>query len=206
MTGLSFRACCSDQLPGVRKGYISAADDAYIALGPVLAVDVAAPVRCRSEALHEAGHAVVTLWLGGGVEHVQIDAPAHCHGNGHLGREAGIVVSLAGRIAERWAHRIVVLAYDDELVPWLEMVRCPGGGFCDECKALRGCVILAEHGPNDEVLRVFRALEQRAVELVQRRDIWRAINAIADQLMTRGKLSGAEVAAICAQFFPPKSN
>jgi hypothetical protein len=202
MTGLSFRACCSDQLPGAKRGYVSASDDAFLALGEVIAVDVEPPAPCRSEAIHESAHAALTVWFGGGVEHVQIGVAASCHGSGGLDREARVIVSLAGRIAERWVHRCVELAFDDELIPWLEMIRCPGGGNCDLCKAIRGCVILEQHGPDEDVIRRFRALEQRAVDLVQRRDIWRAITAIADVLMERGKLTGAEVHAICAQFFP----
>lgn len=195
------RACCADRADAA-SGYITPADDEFIARGPVLESGVMPPARSLSVAIHEAGHAVIAIALGGRCTDASCIAPAHATTPG-LDAEARIITTLAGEIAENWQRRTVYRPADAAILPWLRMIRSPGGGHCDGCKVLRGCTILSGHGTDEEVLVIFRRLETEVIRLVQTPAIWAAIRDLAAALLIAGTLDEAEINASVSRHVRP---
>lgn len=201
MANFDFRACCADRADG-NIGYTVPAGETFIPSGPVLETGVTQPARSLSVAIHEAAHAVTSIALGGGCSAVNCIPPAHATIIG-LDHAERVVMSLAGQIAENWNRRTVYRPIDENLLPWLRMVRAPGGGFCDGCVALRNCVVLSGHASDEEAMAIFRRLEADAIRLVQAPPIWRTIRDLAAALLIEGTLAEAEILAIAGRYFRP---
>ena len=154
------------------------------------------PVLSRSYALHEAGHAVVGLALGAKVRAVNIDTAVHCEfasfdGLSPIDRAA---ISVAGHAVVQADQRI--RTHVPASPRFCAQAARTGRKRCDSCHAMRAIASTMPDGTDDDWLDGFHAAVDRAVALVRRPPIRAAIEGVADALVERGHLTGAEVEAI----------
>ena len=198
----AIRACCSTAAACGRAAVFTEAVDARAPSRgddvPVVETLDAAPEREPRLAHHEAGHAIVGLALGAEVEAARIggsDSAVVRFGPGSP-LSARCAVLIAGQIAENWSLRHISRPHDEELLWHLGRVRDLDFGQCDICKVALA-IVADDPGASDEALaRRYRAIETVTIGLVRRPDVWRAIRAVADALMTQGELTGAEIRAL----------
>ncbi|MFG1418913.1 hypothetical protein V5F38_12175 [Xanthobacter sp. V0B-10] len=160
--------------------------------------------RWVNVALHEAGHAVVAIGLGARVNGAQIDgAPlASIDFSGVLWR-ASVMILEAGDIAKNWGVQWHDSPCDEELVEHARAIRELPFGFCDRCRTF--IQIVSKIGldvPDTEYLKCYRDLEGQTIDIVRRRNVWTAIEELADALMEHGVLTGQQVHDIVEPLVP----
>lgn len=197
-TEISWRACCGGR-SGETSPPLFPADRPLVA-GPAVVL----PARARDErdAIHEAGHVAMGLALGWRLVRATVDGAARVEWHsGCRPLAQGAVVAMAGPVAENWGSRHVVTAANSSLVAIIARVRSCCGGDCDDCQAVRACLVGARHADDAAVVARFRTLESWTIDAVRRPPIWRATRALADKLMVAGTLDGEAATAICGDFF-----
>ena len=191
-----WRPCCTDRHS--RDGEATPLAPAEVA--PWLADDNALPsiplpkVRERRLAFHEASHVVAALALGSAPTGVSIDGrPVACTGPARDWR-ASAAISLAGRLGETYGLARMLIALPSPELEWtLGVVRGCGGGRCDTCVAVRSIVVGLRHPPDSDVVSEFRRIERLTADFVSVPDSRAQIARLADLLMERGALDGAEI-------------
>ena len=155
---------------------------------------------------HEAGHAVVAVLLGMPVDVVTIGAD----GSGSRCRIRPRGRNLRQILAYAATHLGGGLAEERLMAPlgmrWEGPSILPGG-FDDEAH-FRAWIrrIRMLHGADQSRSRedrIFRGMVRRVRRLLARDETWRAVRAVAEQLLRKGELGGAEVRAIVA--LPPSA-
>jgi hypothetical protein len=156
-------------------------------------------------AFHEAGHLVIGLLYG--LEPVTAFA-----GSGGFVEwkpnasvpEAELIMTLAGDFAGGLAHRHQYRPHDAELLPWLELIRTPAGGYCDRCRIVR--LLVSKHGldaTDATILAAYREAEEKTLEILRRLDVRAAIRAVAEILISDGRLDGATAIEIARRHIVP---
>jgi hypothetical protein len=154
-------------------------------------------------AIHEAGHAVVAIALGQGVELVHVRRSVACNGLVLLDprgpdprAEHAAAIVAAGGLAVRMAE-----------AGWPLPNARPGAWYLDQLasapsdreRALAAAAPTPAAGSDDQAKLAgtgvaARDAEARAGEILERH--WPAVRAIADRLIQAGELEGAELSAI----------
>ena len=144
----------------------------------------------RAVAEHEGAHAVVGIWFGATVESVDIDAVVCC-------RFVSLdpLLPLQRVLALLAGHAVGQAAQPLDLAFCARVARSGERKGCDRCKAMRGLVGAMPDSSEAEWLSAYRAMEERAARLVRYRPVRDAIVRVANALVERGHLSGAEVEA-----------
>jgi len=151
-------------------------------------------------ALHEAGHAVVTLAMGWRPGWARV-GHANC-----LGRDGEYNAAVRGLDATKAHERRLILAC---MLAGLEAERrrshrsvlelCAFGGAGGDYNAAVALVATSRRAPPDAdaVAREIEAARKLSRDLVARH--WRAVLAVAAELCARKQLSGAEIARLAGK-------
>jgi len=177
--------------------------------------DVRSPADVRRAAVHEAGHAVAQIALGGAVESVTIVAAAGSGGHTRMGASASsfptavdldgvAVMMLAGRAAEEAILGAPSAGAEGDLKSATELV-CSvhaSAGLADSLLHLAptgaaAALLLTDPVLRQAVSRHVAKLYAEALAIVRRRRT--AIVAVADALTRARLLTGDQVRAICEQ-------
>jgi hypothetical protein len=197
---ISWRACCSAMAGDLAPPLLAAS------LPLTTGKATALPVRERREAdaFHEAAHAAIGLALGWQIDTVTIDGPAHVRWRAGCRPLAEVAaVAMAGPIAERWRIRWIVRPDDKALMADLARVRGLAGGACDQCRAARAATVETGHAADAAVMARLREIEAWTIDAVRSPPRWRAIRAIAAELLVKGTLVDDAAEATCRPFFNP---
>lgn len=200
--GFCIGACCAfgaERWPGL--SFVEHADaGGQPAPGAVLAADAIVrplyfePPITFALAAHEGAHAVIGTLGGLHVASVQVGAISQCSidwaQTGPVSTGAVLRMILSGKHAENRARRHEYRMHDWEIVEFLTAVGEGRGGGCDECRIAR---VAIGAGSNGSAVALWREAEGQTLGLITRPDVWRAIRAIANRLMTGGWMSGGEV-------------
>jgi hypothetical protein len=132
-------------------------------------------------AYHEAGHAIMTICLGGIVSVAQMDPPGcGCYFNeGPEWLRAFVLNSLAGWRAEQLWHGRV--AKDDIQ-------------FTDDCDVIYA---VKEAYPDANYAEIKQRLTDFSTEcyaILRKPEVWAAVERVAEKLLERGKLDAAGIA------------
>lgn len=180
----------------------AAKPDFYLS-GPLIEGRTVRLSRSRTNAFHEAAHAIIYLALGARVAKATIDGQPLVRHVGTVPYPANVVAILAGDAGAAWARSEIAKAPDDELASWVGGIRNLCGGSCDRCKAVRICLVGTTLAPDDEVVATFRYLENATGMIVRSPQVWAAISELADALMSRGTLGSRAILKICRRHFEP---
>jgi hypothetical protein len=129
----------------------------------------------RAVAFHEAGHTIAAIMTGSRIKSVEIGANPHLHCL-HWDKASKAITALAGGLAE--------MRVNPAGAPW--------GTEVD----LRCAHDVADRLAPGAQLEALEALFSKTQALLNRH--WHAVELIADALLSRGKLSGAEINALVA--------
>lgn len=174
-----------------------------IAIGAMVEGQTYHSSRCREHAIHEAGHAAVTIALGNSVSRVTIDGQPHMRGATSRSRAGRVILILAGDAAQAWATSTIAQMPDADLAAWVVGIRNLRGSSCDRCQAVRTAIVMTGQAPDDVVTAEFKRLEALAGFAVRHPQVWPAIVEIADALMGRGTVLGRTAEKICRRHFEP---
>ena len=177
--------------------------------------DARSPADVRRAAVHEAGHAVAQIALGGAVESVTIVAAAGSGGHTRMGASASsfptavdldgvAVMMLAGRAAEEAILGAPSAGAEGDLKSATELV-CSvhaSAGLADSLLHLAptgaaAALLLTDPVLRQAVSRHVAKLYAEALAIARRRRT--AIVAVADALTRARLLTGDQVRAICEQ-------
>ncbi len=152
--------------------------------------------------IHEAAHATLWLCQGGDLGGAGVDAAENFrtslfYTSAPDPYAAGIITVMAGAAAEDRARGIGFGTWSYE---WGHAVQCARRGearSCDGCWIARTILNhrrkTGKRTTDHDLMREFSHYRERTLDLLDRSDIWRAVKAVADALMERGRLSDAEV-------------
>lgn len=173
--------------------------------GPVTeVVHMEPPPRDPQKATHEAAHATAAHALGLPVMDVRIE-PMPLASIDYRGASpaACAAVALAGEHGERWRNRHVFRPHDRGVLELIEAVKQARFGRCDACKAVLALVReLGAGAPDAEYLRRYREIEAATIEMIQTPRVWRAVSDLAEQLVIRGEITGADAHDIMERHLP----
>ncbi|OWV79573.1 hypothetical protein ATY77_26665 [Rhizobium sp. R634] len=167
-------------------------------------------VRDRRVAVHEAAHAVVALALGASVEDVGIEPSGRAEivyqmGNPIVVAEKSIVVAMAAAHAENWALNWTCTAFDADIESNVDHTRSSPDCGCDRCVSMRFLTaVVGQEASTEQLFSRYRHYEADAIRLVQSPAVWRAICDLADELLLRGVVSGADATSIIARHVRPE--
>jgi ATP-dependent Zn protease len=188
-----------------------AADDLMAAIAPA---DTRSPSDIRRAAVHEAGHAVAQIALGGSIESVTIVATER---SGGRTRTSGLlpdlptardldmegVVTLAGRAAEATFLGAPSAGAESDLARATELVCMQhassglGSSLVHLAPSGSASALLIDPKFRQTVEQHIARLYSEAAALVRERQA--DVTAVADALVKRRVLSGAQVRAIALQ-------
>lgn len=216
---LAVGACAADAARWVRDaratakaaGRDMAADDLMAAIAPA---DTRSPSDIRRAAVHEAGHAVAQIALGGSIESVTIVATER---SGGRTRTSGLlpdlptardldmegVVTLAGRAAEATFLGAPSAGAESDLARATELVCMQhassglGSSLVHLAPSGSASALLIDPKFRQTVEQHIARLYSEAAALVRERQA--DVTAVADALVKRRVLSGAQVRAIALQ-------
>ncbi|WP_323011189.1 hypothetical protein [Paracoccus sp. (in: a-proteobacteria)] len=166
---------------------------------PIATIQMAPPPRSRRHAVHEASHATAAHLFGMAIREVCIEWEAYCDTiKTGASLRSNAVMMAAGPAGERWAmNRLTSTEYPADLSDLLIAIKEARIGPCDRCK-IAGCAWLSVgfDAEQDAATAAYRDFEREANELVKHPVFMRAVSEMADALMEKGTLTGAEATDI----------
>lgn len=152
-------------------------------------------------ALHEAGHAVVGVMLGKRVKIVDVDSAVSCHFHGtpNIAPLDHVLMLLAGHaVAQRFQR--VRRRFPSDMGFCVSQARVVSAELtCDVCLAFKQIGKAMPDASDEQRIEAFYEREDRAIGLMRRTAVWRAVEAVAAALVEHGHLSGDEVERIAAE-------
>jgi hypothetical protein len=172
------------------------------ALGPIAHRFAEPQPLPRGTAIHEAAHAAIGHGHGWKIRYMRLDHPAQVtfEDTSSATPLERIVQYLAAPSAEDALRRWTVTMATGDVRGYLARVQAFDFGNCDYCQAACAATqAVGINAPAFEAQAVFRKGEALAIDLVRRPNVWRAINALADALMTESTIEGERAHAILAE-------
>lgn len=155
-----------------------------------------------ASAWHEAGHCVVGVIAGRGIESATIVGQPQVNivriTSEH---RLSAAVAMAGDIAAAWERRTIVRRFDAQ---WQEPIsrvawRAAKCGGCDDCR-LAQQALLANDLDEAAALGWLRETERRVIEAVTSYPVSRAVAAVAAALREFGTISGDQIVQIAGHY------
>lgn len=146
----------------------------------------------RSLALHEAGHALARVAIGGVVEHVSLVA-AHPHEQGTGtggGRWRVAVFFAAGPAAEKLARGFLFPDAEPEVRETYRRVRACQFGNCDMCQCMLSSLVPGDVTNETAAITNYRKAETIALAMVTSEPGRRFLRIAAHELLKHGEVQG----------------
>ena len=160
------------------------------------------------DAIHQAAHAVVIVWLGGwlrgvefeGVGYGERDRTEYCFRADRYTEETHVCIAWVGWLSEmRYVGEKDVRHPDEDLIAAIEAVRDDRNAprpseLADDETALLRILSRRPDASDVEIIRLYRRYENLATGILEEPGIWDAILAVANKLTREGVLTCDDVA------------